>query len=543
MKFPGYTATTPPPRISGAARATNITALVRTSDIEKWQAVGAIGQALQFAGGLAFQAQQHRQALDNEIEAGIFTQKAQELFNLGDKEAAAYDFTNNMPQLGDEDYYTTVENYSTDIRDKTTADTIGRTTEKLQKLINSIKSPRVREKAEIWLSKNIEQKSDAIRHTYAVGHENWQITQMTKMMETAAENGDIETADRLARKMDEFNLITPQRAEALKKNNKIIADTSITTQFAQAIMAQTGYQDAIDFVMAQEIDTDIKRRIVSNINFEAAQQQLEYDKYVEKTEQDFVSKYDKEQLSTDKIIASNLSASKKLMWKRLVDAQAKERLSGEVELDWDTYDKLQSMVEDYDTGKISKEEVQEAISKEVGKTIPTTIARSLRDRLATKDKPDDPMNRSDVKRGLGVLSDLESFEVEQAKKDEVGLEEIREIRLKYQKIKDEYERWIGSQEKLTEKIVQDKIEQMTEMETGGIVLSWFERLMWTKRPQLLGLVGTQEERLAKKRAKAGIGIKEVPEKLTPEIARQYLNLAGGDRKRAEELAKDAGYEW
>lgn len=32
-------------------------------------------------------------------------------------------------------------------------------------------------------------------------------------------------------------------------------------------------------------------------------------------------------------------------------------------------------------------------------------------------------------------------------------------------------------------------------------------------------------------------------KLTPETASQFLNLAGGDRKRAEELAKDAGYEW
>jgi len=37
--------------------------------------------------------------------------------------------------------------------------------------------------------------------------------------------------------------------------------------------------------------------------------------------------------------------------------------------------------------------------------------------------------------------------------------------------------------------------------------------------------------------------KEPKKKLTPDIARQYLNLAGGDRQMAEELAKDAGYEW
>ncbi len=38
-----------------------------------------------------------------------------------------------------------------------------------------------------------------------------------------------------------------------------------------------------------------------------------------------------------------------------------------------------------------------------------------------------------------------------------------------------------------------------------IVLNWFEKLMWSKgRRQLFGLVGTEEERLAKKRAKAGV---------------------------------------
>lgn len=35
-----------------------------------------------------------------------------------------------------------------------------------------------------------------------------------------------------------------------------------------------------------------------------------------------------------------------------------------------------------------------------------------------------------------------------------------------------------------------------------VVLNWFERLMWIKRPQLFGLVGTQAERLARKKARA-----------------------------------------
>ena len=53
---------------------------------------------------------------------------------------------------------------------------------------------------------------------------------------------------------------------------------------------------------------------------------------------------------------------------------------------------------------------------------------------------------------------------------------------------------------------------------------------------------TEEAALARKKAKAGVE-KPTGKILTPEVARQYLNLAGGDRKRAEELARDAGYEW
>lgn len=315
MKWPiRYTATTPPPRSSGIAPATNIGALTRTSEQAKWSGTGAFGRGLGFAGRLAFQAQQNRQALDDEIEGGIFSQKAQELFNLGDKEAAAYDFTNNMPQLGDEDYYTTIENYSTEIRDKATADNIGGTTKKIEELISNIKSPRVKEKAGIWLSKNIEQKSDVIRHTYAVGHENWQTTQMTKLMEAAAENGNIVEADRIAGKLDEYNLITPQRAEVLKKNNKIIADTSITTQMAQAIMAVKGRQVAIDFVMAQDIDVDIKKDIVSDINFEAAQQQDQLELAREK-DRDEISKLIRSgQSATDRIENSYLDEKEQFTW-------------------------------------------------------------------------------------------------------------------------------------------------------------------------------------------------------------------------------------
>lgn len=253
-----------------------------------------------------------------------------------------------------------------------------------------------------------------------------------------------------------------------------------------------------------DLEPDEKNAIFSTIKRTAANKKLEYDSYVEKTEQDFVGKYDKEQLTTDEVINSNLSATKKLMWKRLVDAQVEARLSGEVELNWDTYDRLQSMVEDYDAGNIEKEKVQEAISKEVGKTIPTTIARSLRDRLAVKDDPNDPMNRSDVKRGLSFLEDLETAEINAANKKMADYKEIRGLRQKYRNKKNELERWIRGQEKLTDKDIQNKTDEMTQEEAKEITLTWFEQVILAKKstPFFGRFTGTtEEEKLAKKKIK------------------------------------------
>ena len=184
----------------------------------------------------------------------------------------------------------------------------------------------------------------------------------------------------------------------------------------------------------------------------------------------------------------------------------------EVPLNWDVYDRLSEMVEDYEKEKVTKGEVRLAITKALGKDIPETIAVKLRDKLNTIDEPDNPMNRSDVKRALGVLSDIESEELRLARLDDADIEELKDLRLKWLKKKDELERWIKEQEKLTDKDIQNKIDQMTKIAAEEVVLNWFERLMWTKRPQLFGLVGTQEERLAKKKAKAGI--KELPEPMS-----------------------------
>ena len=84
--------------------------------------------------------------------------------------------------------------------------------------------------------------------------------------------------------------------------------------------------------------------------------------------------------------------------------------------------------------------------------------------------------------------------------------------------------------KATAKLAAEFYDDLISPEVEGI----FERAFdfWLQSP--FGILGRKVLGIEKKGAK---------EELTPEIARQYLNLAGGDRKIAEELAKDAGYEW
>ena len=162
----------------------------------------------------------------------------------------------------------------------------------------------------------------------------------------------------------------------------------------------------------------------------------------------------------------------------------------------------------------------------------------LLDRVKKSDDTDDPMNRSDAKRGLGVFDDLEAAQIS-ANKDE-PYETIRGIRLKYQKKKDEYEQWVRGQEKITGADIQTKTAEMTQAIIAEEIPTMIERAFG-----YLGTLGTPfgaQLRALRKGAKPK-GEPAEKKVLTSEIASQYLNLAGGDRKKAEQLAKDDGYEW
>lgn len=247
-------------------------------------------------------------------------------------------------------------------------------------------------------------------------------------------------------------------------------------QNAQKISVENGYEQAIKFIQEQGIEEDAKLNIVNDIKFEAAQRKLQQDTNIQQTEQQFEAKYDQQQLTTAEVTASNLPEDRKLTWNKLIGAQADERLNGQVDTDWEVYDKLKDIVGKYELGEIVKDKVLKELSKAVGKKIPTSIEKQFRVRLATIDNPDDPMNRDDVKRGIDVLDGLEKMELRGAE----DFADKRRIRLENLKRKNEYEAWIRGQEKLSSKDIEEKIASMSKAKVEEVTLNWLEKMFTPK---------------------------------------------------------------
>jgi ribulose bisphosphate carboxylase small subunit len=234
--FPRFTATTVP-RSSGLARATNIGALVRTSDIAKWQGLSAIGQAIQATSGLAFQAYQHRQDLDNKIESGKATQKIKDVASLIEKARSGFNPTIDQLLPDDPDYLEQGPTFNTDMRDGFDKEDANEFLKKTNKIISGIRSPEVQANIQSWRDENTLALLGPASSTNRRVLQDFHVTEIDKLRVSAAENGDIAIADYYADLMDDNQLITHGKAEALKKNNKIIAATSSVENIKPVLVA------------------------------------------------------------------------------------------------------------------------------------------------------------------------------------------------------------------------------------------------------------------------------------------------------------------
>ena len=294
-------------------------------------------------------------------------------------------------------------------------------------------------------------------------------------------NGNPAQAEKDADYFVSRQLLTEEEADNIIKHQA--ADTEARGMLAEG----KDFEEVRAFIMKQPIDTNIKKKLVSDIGFEASQQKLAYDQQLEQIEVDYLKRLGQEQLSEDELMADlqagRIDTDLYKEYSNYVDAQVKERLKGEQERDWDEYDRLQGMVKDYGDGARTDERaIRDAISDAVkAQKITSTDGMKLLDRVKKSDDTDDQMNRSDVKRGQKLLNDLMALELKEAE----TTEDIIRIHKKYLKDNNEYEKSISETENLTNKDVEDIINQAVKARTEDVVPGMIERAF-----SYLGTLGT-----------------------------------------------------
>lgn len=489
--FPRFTAGTSP---SGPpiARAQNIGALVRTSDLERWQGISAIGQAIQATSGLAFQAYQHRQNLDNKIESGKATQKIKDVASLIEKARSGFNPTIDQLLPDDPDYLEQGPTFNTDIRDGFDKEDANEFLKKTNKIISGIRSPEVQANIRSWRDENtlalLGPASSANRRVL----QDFHVTEIDKLRVSAAENGDIAVADYYVDLMDDNQLITHGKAKVLKKNNKVIADTSVTTAVAQVMLDAAGRQATIDWVMSRDIDIEIKKDVVSDINFQVAQQKLASEQQIEKIQQGYLLELEGEKLSPDDVKKNIGITGWKIAEKWLgdIDAQNKERLEGKPPTDYDTFDAISYMIDDYADSERDpdrREEIDQAISDAIkGRKIPVSgeagNAITLRSRLSAMSDPDDIMSRSDVVGGMNTIKELKKLNIDFVTDSAKGTpkeqaQQILDAHYKWQKILNDYKKEIKGSKDLTAEDVEKITKQMTQQKAEEAAQTYLDRYL------------------------------------------------------------------
>lgn len=216
MKLPRYTATQPA-QGSGAVRAGNISALTKNSDQALYSGLGAFGRGLAAAGELAFKATMKRQSLDDKIESGRATQMIKELHRTKVDEAALYDASSDMPMPDDPDYLKTVTTFNVNKRDELTVAAQKEFLEKTNTIYGSIKSPRVKAEIGEWIQNNVSNFGEVIRKKYGEKLNDYQYAELEKLAFDSAKNGDLDTANQYVDLMDEYELVTREKANDLKQ--------------------------------------------------------------------------------------------------------------------------------------------------------------------------------------------------------------------------------------------------------------------------------------------------------------------------------------
>ncbi len=333
MKLPIYTATAPPARGSGLAWAQDIGSLTASSNQALYSGLGAFGRGLNVAADTAFRATLQRQAIDDDIEFGSATQRVLSDVRQAADAASRLDVSIDMPLPDDPKYSETLTAFSTEKRDNLISEALKDIEKNKGKYTKGFHRPENQAKFEQWFEDRYGAFEYQLKSMYGRKLDDYQRGELSRLSEDAAKNGDVETANKYVGLMDAHELVTHEKAEALKKDNEIIAQTNTLYDESKLILDVEGYESARDFIMSQKIDTDIKKNVLSDINFEASQLKIAAEKRQEQKNVEYLLALRQNKL-TEKQISSDLSAgiidsdlAKEYF--RYIDSQAEEIIKGQ----------------------------------------------------------------------------------------------------------------------------------------------------------------------------------------------------------------------
>ncbi len=203
--LPRYTATTPPPRDSGLARA-NAGAMAGTQGAATAQSLANLGSAIQNVSELGARVVDQKLEADANLQYRKVTQNSK-------------DFIRNQTDELDKTEITDDEQ-----RRKIEQEYAGKFDNFLNEQINSV-SPRARKKLELWKTEAMPEYAGHIGRTTNTKWRDYQVGEGKKDAGTAVTNGQPDLAKQIISDLDKLELITHEEAVRLSS----VVDTQWTT--------------------------------------------------------------------------------------------------------------------------------------------------------------------------------------------------------------------------------------------------------------------------------------------------------------------------
>ena len=227
MKLPRFTASTPA-QGTGLVRANDIGALTNTGGAQ-YKAMAEAGKVIGDVVDIGFKAYMHRQELDDIIESGVATQRVEDSWSKVNDTVNVLNPMADMPLPDDPNYNKTLTALSKSKIDKMLPDLLKGVEKDASKVFANIHNKKTRAKLINQYNQNYTNKVKTVKSNLNTKLNDYQLSEMNKLAESSALNGDLDISDYYVDRMAEHGLISYTKASSLKKDyNKLFLDTAET---------------------------------------------------------------------------------------------------------------------------------------------------------------------------------------------------------------------------------------------------------------------------------------------------------------------------